>query len=607
MTSLVWGNFCAYSLQIALLVGVAAALPTLLRLRAPGARLAYWYALLGACALLPVVRAWQPLAMGGSVQVTTAIIRVTTAVPVARPIPWRELALAAAALGAAGRLAWLLAGLGRLRRYRRAAAPLEPGCAWSTEAELRVSGDVAGPVTFGWRKPVVLLPARFAELAAEMQDAILCHEIVHVRRGDWLFVIAEEIVRAVFWFHPAIWWVLAEIQLAREQAVDREVLAMTGSRDPYIDALLAMAGAAPELDLAPAPLFLRKRHLKQRVMGILKEVNMSKPLTASLLAAGLVTMAAACWIVSGAIPLAAASQTVSDAPGVTVDTGGAELLHRGGVAYPPEVQAKGIEGTVVVQATIDANGEVSDANVLSGPDELRRTVLQSVLSWHFTGVSANSKRQVSVTFGLPTAQTAPSAPAGGGFRVGGGLRGGIAPAAGSHIIESIRISGLSEEARAELLARLPVKVGDDFTEAAPNIFATVHEFDRHLTATLMPTQSGNAQLNIAVSEAAGVEAVATGPTKIRVGGNVQATNLITQVRPVYPPAAKEQRIQGAVKLEATIGPDGKVEDLRVVSGHPLLVQAALDAVKDWVYRPTLLNGNPVTVVTSIDVNFTLSQ
>jgi protein TonB len=147
----------------------------------------------------------------------------------------------------------------------------------------------------------------------------------------------------------------------------------------------------------------------------------------------------------------------------------------------------------------------------------------------------------------------------------------------------------------------------DFTEAAPNIFATVHEFDRHLTATLMPTQSGNAQLNIAVSEAAGVEAVATGPTKIRVGGNVQATNLITQVRPVYPPAAKEQRIQGAVKLEATIGPDGKVEDLRVVSGHPLLVQAALDAVKDWVYRPTLLNGNPVTVVTSIDVNFTLSQ
>jgi TonB family protein len=629
MTSLLWDNFCAYSLQIALLVGVAAAVPALLRLRAPNARLAYWYALLGACALLPLVRAWQPQAIAASVQVTTVITRVTTAVPAVRPVPWRELALAVVALGAAGRLAWLLAGLGRLRRYRRAAAPLEPGCAWSTEAELLVSGCVAGPVTFGWRKPVVLLPARFPELAADMQDAILCHEILHVRRGDWLFVIAEEVVRAVFWFHPAIWWVLAEIQLAREQAVDREVLAMTRSRDPYIDALLAMAGATPEFDLAPAPLFLRKRHLKQRVMGILKEANMSKSLTAGLLAAGLAAIAAACWFVSGAIPLAAAPQTVNDAPGVTVDTGGADLLHRGGVAYPPAAQGKGIEGTVTVQVTIDANGEVSDASVLSGPDELRRGVQQAVLTWHFTSAAANSKRQVSVTFGLPTAHTGPSTgprPAGVGVVGGivGGVPGGIAggvkgslsggiatavAATASHVIESIQISGLSEEAKAELLARLPVKVGDDFTEAAPKIFAAVHEFDKHLTATLMPTQSGNAQLNISVPQAAtgGDAAAPTGAFKIRVGGNVQANNLIAQVRPVYPPTAKAAAIQGVVKLEATIGPDGKVEDLKVISGHPLLVQAALEAVKDWVYRPTLLNGNPVTVETAIDINFTLSQ
>jgi TonB family protein len=452
-----------------------------------------------------------------------------------------------------------------------------------------------------------------------MQDAILCHEILHVRRGDWLFVIAEELVRAVFWFHPAIWWVLAEIQLAREQAVDREVLEMTRSRDPYIDALLAMAGATPELELSPAPLFLRKRHLKQRVMGILKEANMSKPLTAGLLAAGLATMAAACWLVSGAIPLAAAPQTVFDGPGVSVDTGGADLLHRGGVAYPPAAQAKGIEGTVAVQVTIDSNGEVTDASVLGGPDELRRTVQQSVLTWHFTSASANSKRQVSVTFGLPTAQTEPSgAPhLAGVFRVGNARQGVFAGSISapqsatspnsSHVIESIQISGLSEDATAELLARLPVKVGDDFTEVAPKIFAAIHDFDKHLTATLLPTQSGNAQLNIAPPQAASAEVAATGPTKIRVGGNVQASNLITQVRPVYPPAAKAAGIQGVVKLQATIGPDGKVADLKVLSGDPLLAQAALDAVKDWVYRPTLLNGNPVTVETAIDVNFTLSQ
>jgi TonB family protein len=632
MISLLWDNFCNYSLQIALLVGVAAAVPTLLRLRAPNARLAYWYALLGACALLPLVRAWQPQAIAGSVQVTTVITQVAIAAPVARPIPWRELALVAVALGVAGRVAWLLAGFRRLRRYRLAAAPLEPGCAWSNEAELLVSSSVSGPVTFGWRKPVILLPASFPALTAEMQDAIMCHEILHVRRCDWLYVIAEELLRAVFWFHPAIWWVLAEIQLAREQAVDREVLEMTRSRDPYIDALLAMAGA-PELELSPAPLFLRKRHLKQRVIGILKEVNMSKSLTAGLLGAGLAAMSATCWFVSGAIPLAAAPQIVSDAPGVTVDTGAADLLHRGGIAYPATAQAKGIEGTVVVQVTIDSSGEVSDASVLSGPDELRRTVQESVLSWHFTSASANSRRQVSVTFGLPAAQKEAAGelhPNAGSSYSGGGQIVKAAPSApftmeivrrvpyagpiplatrsdSSHIIEAIQISGLSEEAKAELLARLPVKVGDDITSTLPKIFAAAHEFDRHLTVTTLPTKSGNAQLYISLGTANGDAAGPATPRRIRVGSNVQAANLMTQTRPVYPPMAKAAGVQGAVQLKATIGPDGHVQDLQVVSGQPLLVQAALDAVKDWVYRPTLLNGSPVTVETTIDINFTLSQ
>jgi protein TonB len=95
------------------------------------------------------------------------------------------------------------------------------------------------------------------------------------------------------------------------------------------------------------------------------------------------------------------------------------------------------------------------------------------------------------------------------------------------------------------------------------------------------------------------------PQRIRVGGNVQAANLINQVKPNYPPLAKQARIQGTVELSAVIGKDGRVQDLKVVRGHPLLVQAALDAVKNWIYRPTMLNGEPVEVSTTIDVNFTL--
>jgi protein TonB len=94
---------------------------------------------------------------------------------------------------------------------------------------------------------------------------------------------------------------------------------------------------------------------------------------------------------------------------------------------------------------------------------------------------------------------------------------------------------------------------------------------------------------------------------IRVGGNVQAANLIKKVTPSYPPLAKQARIQGTVRFNAVIGKDGAIQNLTLVSGHPLLVPAATEAVKQWVYKPTLLNGDPVDVITQIDVNFTLSQ
>jgi protein TonB len=92
---------------------------------------------------------------------------------------------------------------------------------------------------------------------------------------------------------------------------------------------------------------------------------------------------------------------------------------------------------------------------------------------------------------------------------------------------------------------------------------------------------------------------------VRIGGGVQAGNLIHEVRPVYPRLAQQTRVQGVVVLEAVIARDGSVKGLRLISGHPLLNQAAVDAVQQWLYRPTLLNGDPVEVATTITVTFTL--
>ncbi|MCL4795790.1 MAG: TonB family protein [Bryobacteraceae bacterium] len=94
--------------------------------------------------------------------------------------------------------------------------------------------------------------------------------------------------------------------------------------------------------------------------------------------------------------------------------------------------------------------------------------------------------------------------------------------------------------------------------------------------------------------------------RIEVGGHVLAAKLILPAQqPVYPPLAKQTRTQGLVVLAALIGPDGRIRNLRVISGHPLLTQAALDAVRHWRYQPTLLNGDPVEVDTTVEVRFVL--
>ena len=96
-------------------------------------------------------------------------------------------------------------------------------------------------------------------------------------------------------------------------------------------------------------------------------------------------------------------------------------------------------------------------------------------------------------------------------------------------------------------------------------------------------------------------------TRIRQGGNITAKMLIHKVQPKYPGEAIEKRIAGTVRLHVIIAHDGSVAQMEVISGDPVLVKSALDAVRQWRYRPTLLNGEPVEVDTTIDVIFSLSR
>ena len=95
------------------------------------------------------------------------------------------------------------------------------------------------------------------------------------------------------------------------------------------------------------------------------------------------------------------------------------------------------------------------------------------------------------------------------------------------------------------------------------------------------------------------------PQRIRVGGQVEAASLVNKVEPQYPPIAKTAHVAGTIVLHAIIGKDGSIRELQFVSGPPLLMKSAIDAVKEWRYKPTMLNGEAVEVDTTIDVVFSL--
>ncbi|MCU1238430.1 MAG: TonB family protein [Candidatus Solibacter sp.] len=405
---------------------------------------------------------------------------------------------------------------------------------------------------------------------------------------------------------------------------------------------------------------------------------MSKTRSFSTLAAGLGFLAMAC-----CFPLAAAPQNVNDYPGVTVDTGG-EVLHRTTVPYPDAARAKNIQGVVVVEATLDNTGNVTETRILSGPTELRRNAQQSVLQWHFAMDSSSLTRQVKINFQIADGQNGLVRPVTVMATTAAGETDPAKIAASQDKIRALRsqisdqiaqlqvsqdpvarqlasarlnemqnsmntlqrnlgpasiagkrlgrlnVIGVSETMKEDLMSRIPVRIGDILAaDSYSRISAIVHDFDEHMAVSQgFNPNSDDVAITIfagggttssgvlggiissvpsASPAVVGPDGKVTTPKRITIGANVQQAKLVSQTRPVYPPLAKQARISGVVHLQVVIAKDGTVMDIRVISGHPLLIPPALDAVKTWVYQPTLLNGEPVEVSTQVDVNFTLSD
>lgn len=578
-------NLLAYSAQVACIVAIGCALPALFRLDAPGLRFVYWRALVLLCLALPwiqakrAVEAVAPVGDSGTGPLADAGSQaVGVASAAGAGVNWPFVVGIAIAGGILLRLIWMAAGLFYLRRLRSAGFGLpddgearELQEALGTRADVRYVPGLAQPVTFGVVRPVVLLPDGLREHPAEIQRAVLAHELVHVQRRDWAWIVGEELVRAVLWFHPAMWWLISRVQLAREEVVDEMAVTVTGKRRTYVEALLAFADTTP---LSPAPAFARRRHLFRRMVLISREAVMSSNRVVVSCAVMALVVAAGSWYAVAAFPMQQAGPGVvtSGEPGplemaakpITPENPIPRRLVSTAPDYPSEVTTSGARGAVTLRVTLDATGrvaEVRETNV-----NIRADVPQFNVSFSNARQEAQD-RLFKMQLGEKDAATA------------------------SAILDTLTKAATDGARRwsYEPSAEAPISFTITFS-FAPGTDTSSTQSAPVLHSPL-PGPPGTTQW--------------TGDGAVRVGGNIKPPTKIRDVRPVYPAEAQAARVMGVVIVEARIEPDGTVGNARVLRSVPLLDQAALDAVMQWRFVPTLLNGQAVPVVMTVTVNFTL--
>ena len=386
-----------FSAQLLVVITVAAAAEALGRVADPRLGFTYWRGVAVVCLALPSAAVVAPDAsiMGVTFAVLpddAASIAAPSGLPATGTIVWWVLAG-----GAVARIGWLCAGAVRLRQLRRRSrtAILTPDLEairsdLAPRADVRVSCDIAQPVGFGLRQPIVLLPEIFFTMDPQAQRTVACHELLHVARRDWPWIVAEEVARALFWFHPAVWWLVERIQASREQLVDRLVVARIPSKRAYMAALLTFADA-PRHRAMPAAAFVRRRHLRSRLRKLLKEPVMSRRrlVWTGVVLACVMTGAVASTVM--ALPLgwpttgaAAHPQQVVDgkAAGVTLPKVISEVKPK----YTPEALRARIQGTVWMTAVIRTDGTPGEIKITRSLDTehgLDKQATDALRQWRF--------------------------------------------------------------------------------------------------------------------------------------------------------------------------------------------------------------------------------
>ncbi|HKV25189.1 MAG TPA: M56 family metallopeptidase [Candidatus Acidoferrum sp.] len=384
---------------------------------------------------------------------------------------------------------------------------------------LRARSALAMPLTWGFLRPVIVLPAGAGEWDLHRRDIVLTHELAHIARHDWILQILAEFTRALYWFHPLVWLAVLRLRQESECACDDAVLRTGIAPAVYASQLLDLARNMENRARvwATAVAIARPTNLERRFSAMLNPaVNRTR---LSVKARYLVPVLALFCL----LPLAALRLPAQNLAGKT-----------SGTIHDPS-------GSPLANATI-------------------------VMTNHSVNTIDMTTTDRSGNFSFS------------------------ALPAGAYELEVYK-PGFATLRKPDLT----LEPGQDFSA---NFTLDIGAITEHVT--VVPSDS----------ERPVVTARTDGkPSRLGIGGGVEAAKLLTRVQPKYPETAKSAGVQGTVVLHAVIGKEGKPLSLRVMNSEidPSLARSAVEAVSQWRYTPTLLNGEPVEVDTTITVNYSLQE
>ena len=471
------------------------------------------------------------------------------------------------------------------------------------------SARVVVPAVIGWIRPAILLPAAvLAGMPAAHLDAILAHELAHIRRSDFLVNVLQSAAEVLLFYHPAVWWVSRQIRIERELCADDLAVAVSGDRLTYAAALTSLESLRAEpLAIAMVSgddLLTRVRRLLEpdvaATLGLRPRISGGFAMTVAVM----LLLFALTGTNAGTSAATSVAANVAASPAAAAPSATPEIVSP---SVPAKVSPRAAKPKLVPQATQawvtgvvrDKDGGVipgvtvtigvPQGSQLQNP-ATNRSITDPAGVFRFAEVQPGEYELTASIRGFRTSRTRLS----------------VAAGQSPSVVILLELGSLSEQItiRTTVASETPratirPQTADEYFDLAKSYY----QQGRLVEAEEITTRALALMRSETPAATAGTVPASAPGRPIRVGGAVVEPKKIRDVKPSYPPEAAAAGTEGTVIIEASIGRDGTVQNARVIRSIPGLDESALAAVRQWLYTPTKLNGMPVDVVMTVTVTF----